>query len=599
MPEITPFHAAHAAELLPRTLNPFRWFARWLRNVPIDDPLEWRNAPMLQILLLILCIFFPLSIIPHWVTRGNQPIDWPSEVRNLFTMSLFWFCFWLVRRGRFKFSTGLFIAGTLVLMSISYRHHGLKAELALQATQIYPLVLGGLLMGRRALWGITLAMLAMLGMGALVDNYEGDGNTTMAIINFIRCGLGFVIVAVILDRSVSALRETLNLANLRGEDLLRIQKTLQQEILEKERSQAQLIQSQKVEAVGRISSGIAHDFNNILGVIMGYASRPDASDSLPVATDSLDGIKLAAQRGAMAIRRILSLGRNESSTLELIDTRTVVGDMLPLIQQIFGKRVVLRTHLTDDALPVHINRSELELTLLNIATNARDAMPDGGTFTIAATAEGEHALISLTDNGLGMSAEVRERLFDLFYTTKPEGLGSGIGLAVVKRFVDDAGGRIEVLGEQGQGTSLRIYLPLFDGQNESSAIVSIDGLHVLLVEDDEALRALLAEALRAAGASVLAAGSNKEAIKLARQSEQLDVLISDFHLPDATGNDVIEQVTSMYPALHCLIISANESLTAVRPAHGLITQVLAKPFAPARLVDAVGAMVSSKLERIA
>ncbi|WP_266158260.1 hybrid sensor histidine kinase/response regulator [Dyella silvatica] len=588
MSQTRPHSVAGAAESSQRSLNPFRWLARWLRNVPVDDPLEWRNAPMLQILLLILGTAFPLSMIPHWATRHGEAIDWAAEIRSLFTVILFWFCFWLVRRGRFKPSAILFISGTLVLISISYRHHGLQAELALQATQIYPIVLGGLLLGRRALWAITVGMLCILGMGALVDNFEGDHDTAMAVINFIRCGLGFVIVAVILDRSVSALRETLALANLRGEDLLRTQKTLQQEIQEKERSQAQLIQAQKVEAVGRVSSGIAHDFNNILGVIMGYASRPDASESLPVANDSLDGIKLAAQRGAMAIRRILSLGRSENSVREVVDVRTVIGDMLPLIQQIFGKRVVLHTELTDEALPVKLDRSEFELTMLNIATNARDAMPDGGVFTIAASAEDGHVLMTLADNGLGMNSETRERLFDLFYTTKPEGLGSGIGLAVVKRFVDDAGGRIDVRSEAERGTSFRIQLPLSSAHDESAPVVSIHGMHILLVEDDEALRDLLADALHAAGASVLAAGSGKQAIKLARQAERLDVLVSDFHLPDATGNDVLQHVTTLHPNVRCLIISANENLAAIQPIAGQTTQVLAKPFAPSRLVEVVG-----------
>jgi signal transduction histidine kinase len=579
--------SAHTADTSASSRNPLNWFMRWLRKPPIVDPVERRNGPMLQVLLLILSIGYTLSLIPEWLIPPHNPFDLATLLRDIVTFSMFWSCLWVVRTGRFRLSASLLIGMTLVLMAISYQHHGITRELPLQATQIYPIVLGGLLLGRRALWAITLAMLCILGTGALVDGMRPGGDTEMAVINFVRCSLGFLIVAVILDRAVSSLRDALELANRHREDL--------------QRSQAQLIQAQKVEAVGRVSSGIAHDFNNILGVIMGYASRPDASESLPVAADSLDGIKLAAQRGAMAIRRILSLGRNQNVVREVVDVHAVIGDILPLMQQIFGARVVLRTHLVEQAIPVWLDRSEFELTLLNLATNARDAMPGGGTFSIVTASDGDAALITLTDDGQGMDAETRERLFDLFYTTKPEGLGSGIGLAVVKRFVDDAGGDIDVTSEKGRGTAIRIRLPLtvtFAGKSLAAAN-SIGGVRVLLVEDDEALRGLLADALRAAGADVLAAGSGAEAIALAGNAAGIDVLITDFHLPDGTGNDVLERIAGMHRDVRCLIISANESLAAFRPVSGHPLQVLAKPFAPARLVDAVGAMVSRELEPLA
>jgi signal transduction histidine kinase len=582
-------------EFASSTRNPWKWFMRWLRAVPIDDPVQWRNAPMMQILLLIFGIAFPLSVLPHWLTRGDIPIDWPAEIRNVATISVIWFSFWLVRRGHFRASVNTFISMTLVLMAISYQHHGLNAELAIQATQVFPIVLGGLLLGRRTLWAIVLALLAILGMGAVVDSLREGGDSIMAVINFIRCGLGFLVVGVILDRAVSALRETLELARQRGEDLQRTEAALRQEIIEKEHSQTQLIQAQKVEAVGRVSSGMAHDFNNILGVIMGYASRPDAAESLPVAVDSLDGIKLAAQRGGMAIRRVLGLGRSTGTMLEIVSVNAVITDMLPLVQQIFGSRVALHAALADEAMPVLVDRGEFELAMLNIATNARDAMPEGGNFTIEARTEEEDVHIVLSDDGTGMDTQTRERLFDLFYTTKPASHGSGIGLAVVKRFVDDAGGRIEVHSEQGQGTRFEIRLPLVTRAYEQSPqVAAIDGVRILLVEDDEALRSLLADALRAAGADVLAAGSGKQAVAFARKLDRLDVLISDFHLPDGTGNDVLAQIASMHPDTRCLIISANESLAAVRPANGQVTQLLAKPFAPSLLVHKVGTMLDSE-----
>jgi signal transduction histidine kinase/CheY-like chemotaxis protein len=581
-----------------RSLNPLTWFLRWLRNVPVTDPVEKRNAPMLQVVLLIFGILFPLSNLPRWISEPIFPINVPVELKTLVTTALIWTAFGLVRRGRFRLSASIFIAMAVAMMGLSYYLYGLQAELAVQVTQMVPLVLCGLLLGRRALWLMVLSLVAIQLIGMTVDL---QGHSTLpdpqdaaegAIFNFFRCSLGFAVVALVIDRAVSALRETLELSNRRGEDLLRIEQSLREEIAEKERSQAQLIQAQKVEAVGRLSSGIAHDFNNILGVIMGYASRPDATESLPVAADSLDGIKLAAQRGAMTIRRILSLGRNDNGKLEVVEVHAVVADMLPLMKQLFGERIALHTVLTDAPMPVAINRGEFELALLNLATNARDAMPDGGTFTVTAGIEGEEALLTLADDGAGMDAGTLARVFDLFYTTKPEGLGSGIGLAVVKRFVEDAGGRLEIHSEPGEGTSLALRLPLATAFDENPAVADIGGMHILLVEDDEALRGLLADALRAAGATVLAAGSARAAAVLARKAPQLDVLVSDFHLPDATGNDVLQQVAAMHPMVRCLVISANETLAAVRPRLGRTVQVLAKPFEPSRLVEAVGVMVS-------
>lgn len=595
MTDVVPYSVTKPSS---RSLNPLTWFLRWLRDVPVTDPVERRNAPMLQVVLLIFGILFPLSNLPRWISDPIFPINVPVELKTLITTVLIWTAFGLVRKGRFRLSASIFIAMAVAMMGLSYYLYGLQAELAVQVTQLVPLVLCGLLLGRRALWLMVLSLVVVQLIGMTVDL---QGHSTLpdpahaaetAVFNFFRCSLGFAVIALVIDRAVSALRETLELSTRRGEDLLRTQQSLREEIAEKEHSQAQLVQAQKVEAVGRLSSGIAHDFNNILGVIMGYASRPDATESLPVAADSLDGIKLAAQRGAMTIRRILSLGRNDNGTLEVIDIRTVVGDMLPLMKQLFGERIALHTALADTAMPVAINRGEFELALLNLATNARDAMPDGGTFAVSAGIEGEEALLTLADDGAGMDADTLARVFDLFYTTKPEGLGSGIGLAVVKRFAEDAGGRLDIRSEPGEGTSLTLRLPLATAFDENPAVADIGGLHILLVEDDEALRGLLADALRVAGATVLAAGSARAAADLAGKTARLDVLVSDFHLPDATGNDVLQQVTAIHPTARCLVISANETLAAVRPGLGRTAQVLAKPFEPSRLVEAVGAMVS-------
>ncbi|MFC5743014.1 ATP-binding protein [Dyella tabacisoli] len=582
---------------LRRSYNPFRLLARWLGNVPIADPVDRRNAPMTQVLLLIFCIGTPLLSIPRWVMlmHGVMPIDYLIEGITLVSTLVPLTSLVLLRRGRFKLAIGLFLAMSLALMGLSYGLTGLDEELHVQVTHVFPIVLGGLLLNRRALWLILLALLGILGLGAAVDiMHDASGSHGPHIVTFLRSGIGFAVVAVILDRAVSALRETLSLANRRGEELQHMRHALEQEIIEKERSQSMLVQSQKIEAVGRVSSGLAHDFNNILGVIMGYASRPDAIDKHKVAVDSLDGIKLAAQRGALAVRRILSLGRIEQNASEVFNIHAAIEDMLPLIQQIFGKRIELRAQISEQALLVRLNRVEFELALLNIATNARDAMPDGGVFSLKTDARDGQVVLTLADNGTGMAAETLDRLFEPFYTTKPNYLGSGIGLAVVKRFVDEAAGHIEVTSEPGHGTTLNLVLPLANEAQQLVAPASVLGLNLLLVEDDETLRTLLADALRSAGAHVLAAGNRQDAIRLAQRAETLDLLISDFHLPDGTGGDVLEQVGKLHPKMRFLLISTNETLkTTFSAAHPAI-QVLAKPFAPLKLVATVASMAGIK-----
>lgn len=581
-----------------RRFRPLCAFLAWLRNVPIDNPVDRRNAPMVQILLLLMCVGVPVLSLPRWITvaRGAEPIDYLVEVINAATIFMVYLNLWLLRRGFFKRSVELFLSMSLVLMAVSYWHTGLDAEVHSQVTQAFPLVLGGLLLGRRTLWLIVLAMLIIFGIGTLVDvsrDVPGMHGEESHWITFIRSGIGFLVIAIILDRAVSALRETLDLAHHHGEALERTQRALQQEILEKERSQAMLVQSQKIEAVGRVSSGLAHDFNNILGVIMGYASKPDAFERHEVALDSLEGIKLAAQRGAIAIRRILGLGRKQLSTSETFDARIAIADMQPLIQQIFGQRIALVADLPDQPLPVHLDRAEFELAVLNIIGNARDAMPHGGTFTLKAVPDIEHIDLQFADTGQGMSPEAREHLFEPFFTTKSAGLGSGLGLAAVKHFVDKARGSIRVESVENVGTTVHIRLPAGAGWHVPSPPHSVTGLRVLLVEDDEALRTLLADALRSAGAEVMASGSGQDALHLAETAKAIDVLVCDFHLPDADTCDTLKQIGTLHPTMRCVVITTDETLVSLKEL-GTKVKLLGKPFEPVKLVEVVAAVGCSE-----
>lgn len=442
----------------------FRTLRRWLDDVPIEDPIERRNAPTLQLILIAFGLVVPVVAALRWSQKwAIVDVDLGGELIGLARVGLAWICLYFVRNGSFRLAVGLFIAGDLAGLAFGYASYGLRAQLPTQIVHAFPLVLGGLLLGRRALWWIAPALAAIAAAGAARD-ILGAGPLPILRVeawsNLLAALLGFGGIAIVLDRAVSALRESLDTATRRGHELARARDRLESEVVERERTQAQLTHALKMEAIGRIASGIAHDFNNVLGLVLGYAGRArDVTD--PVAVKSLDGIRAAARRGAQVAQRLLNLGRSEPSYRERVDVAELLDAVKPLLLQVFDTRVQTTITLEAAALPVLVDRAGFELALLNLAANARDAMPDGGRFDVHAGPAGDgRVCIRLRDSGSGMPPEVVARMFEPFYTTKPRGAGTGLGLGEVRRFVAEAGGSIDVDSAPGAGTTLRIELPL-------------------------------------------------------------------------------------------------------------------------------------------
>lgn len=457
----------------PRPPAVWRRLPAWLRDVPIEEPVDRRNAPMLQLILIAFGLVVPAVAALRWSQKwAIVDFDLGGELIGLARVALAWFCLYLVRSGSFRLAVGLFIAGDLAGLAFGYATYGLRAQMSTQIVHAFPLVLGGLLLGRRALWWIACALAAIAAAGAARD-ILGAGPLPILRVeawsNLLAALLGFGGIAIVLDRAVSALRESLDTATRRGVALALARDRLECEVVERERTQAQLTHALKMEAIGRIASGIAHDFNNILAVVLGYAGRSrDVAD--PVAAKSLEGIRAAARRGALVAQRLLSLGRSEPACRERVDLAELLDAMKPLLAQVFDARVRTTVAVDATALPVLIDRAGLELALLNIAANARDAMPDGGRFEIHAGPGGDgRARISLRDSGTGMPPDVVARMFEPFYTTKPRGAGTGLGLGEVHRVVAEAGGRIDVDSAPGMGTTLRIELPLADPPHVAAA----------------------------------------------------------------------------------------------------------------------------------
>ncbi|HUD41678.1 MAG TPA: ATP-binding protein [Dokdonella sp.] len=546
----------------------------WLRDVPVDDPVDRRNAPMLQLVLAVPGVLLPLMSAIALVQTGTFGT---SQATGVALSGVLWLCFGLLRQGRFRLAASFAVAVSLVMMGLNYQAYGLKAQLGLQVTHLLPLLFAGLLLGRHAIWRTLSVIGAILALGAWVDLDRATDALAArqeVVSDLLSAGLGFIVVATILDRLVSASRRAIR----RSEELDLICDDLEREIDEKERSQAQLLQSQRIEVLGRLAGGIAHDFNNLLGVIAGHAGRARTTADPQTSARALEGIAHATRRGTLMVRRLLGLGRSVERRIEVFDAAEAIRATSDLLRPLFDVGVAIRLQLPDQPLRVRLDREEFELALLNVATNARDAMPGGGTFEIRALRHDDQVRIVLSDTGVGMSAAVAARMFEPFFTTKPDDKGTGIGMAVVHRLIDEAGGRIGVDSAPGRGTVLTIELP---AAAAAAPRASGEGpMQVLLVEDDVAARIVLAEALEAAGLDVTAVGAVEPALAQAG-ARRFAAVVSDYQLPDGDGLSLLRRLHALQPAQRQILVSGRSDLPSVDPP----VCVLRKPFTPDDLLD--------------
>ncbi len=563
---------------------------------------------MLQGLLILMGLLIPVLAMLRWMR------DWQllsvNVLVELITWTLFlmvWSCLYLIRIGRFRLPVRILVGTSLLLMGVMYALYGLRAQTSWVLLYTFPLMLGGLLLGRRALWWIYGVLLVVLMVGASKDFSHSLNLLALRAdtwTNLLSGALGFTLIAIILDRSVGAWRGALNTATRRGEELTRARDRLEHEMIERERSHAQLAHAQKMKAVGLLAGGIAHDFNNLLGVILGYAGRPAASSNLEIANESLSGIRSAAKRGALITQRLLSFSRDDVAQSSVFDAATSLQGVLPMLQQLFDATVRVEMQLAQpSALHVRLDPAEFELALLNIAANARDAMPQGGNFQISARLEpaqndarSGRVVISLRDTGSGMSAAQVARAIEPFYTSKPFGQGTGLGLSVVHRLVTEAGGKLNIESEPGNGTTVHLILPhlMPEGRSEKVTPAAIKGLQVLLIEDDDLLRPLLADALRDAGAVVSTAADGGSAESIARSLERIDLVITDFDLGHTLADKLIERLLPQLPRARFLLISGQADAAARSRLRDLAVDFLQKPFAPEDLVNKLQHMLAPR-----
>jgi signal transduction histidine kinase/CheY-like chemotaxis protein len=391
-------------------------------------------------------------------------------------------------------------------------------------------------------------------------------------------------------------------------------------IQEEQRSlERRLAESQKMEAIGKLAGGVAHDFNNLLTAILGYASmiQEDAPPRSAV-RDQAVRIRLAAESAALLTHKLLAFSRKQVLHSGAVDFRSMLGNLLRLLRGAVGEDIVVTTQIGEGLWPVLADQAQLEQSMLNLALNARDAMPHGGTLQIAArnaprptgvrrpdvdVKPGDYVQITVTDTGIGMDEATQRRMFEPFFTTKTPGHGTGLGLSTVYGFVRQCGGYIEVMSTPGRGTSIELLLPRSDAEvpaatptpSAGSGDAAAAATTILVAEDEEGVRDLTVETLRRRGYRVLQAASGEEAVAVAsRHDGTIHLLVTDVMMPGMKGPELAERLRAMRPGIRVLMMSGYAA-DVVTPNDLKEAAFVAKPFSPAALVKAVRAILDVPL----
>jgi two-component system cell cycle sensor histidine kinase/response regulator CckA len=388
----------------------------------------------------------------------------------------------------------------------------------------------------------------------------------------------------------------------------------QEEILEQ--TEEQFRQSQKMEAIGSLAGGVAHDFNNLLSVIIGYADlmAMEVKKEDPLRS-SLDQIRKAGQRAADLTRQLLAFSRKQVLQPRIFDLNGIIMESSKMLQRLIGEDIELVTFLDPALGKVKADPTQFTQVILNLAVNARDAMPDGGKLTIETTnatldenytrthldtKPGAYVQLLVSDTGGGMSEDVLEHIFEPFFTTKERGKGTGLGLSTVYGIVKQSEGNIEVESRLGKGTTFRIYLPLVEVPAESLQTkiqmeLKSRSETILLVEDDEMVRALAAHALRRKGYHVLEAANGGEALLICEQHpEKIHLLLTDVIMPHLSGRALADKLSGMRPDMKILYMSGYTDNIIIP--HGVLEAEIAflpKPFTPDELLQIVASTLDS------
>ncbi len=381
--------------------------------------------------------------------------------------------------------------------------------------------------------------------------------------------------------------------------------------------EARIRQSQKMEAIGRLAGGVAHDFNNLITVIAGYSDLlQNCLGPHHAALEFVDEIRKAGDRAASLTRQLLAFSRKQVFAPTVLDVNAVVASMDKMLRRLIEQNIELITRLAPDLLPIRADPGQIEQVVMNLALNARDALPDGGQLTIETAnvhldepyvqahpeaRTGPHLLLAVSDNGVGMDEETQRRIFEPFFTTKHPGRGTGLGLTTVYSITRQLGGHIHCQSQPGKGTAFRLLLPQIEEPvsepepRPTLAEAPAGAETILLVEDEPALRALARYILEMKGYQVLEAGNGAEAIQVCESHRgPIHLLVTDVIMPGQSGPRLAAQLSALRPALPVLFLSGYSDDEIMH--HGVLDSgrpFLQKPFTPEMLTQKVREVLDS------
>lgn len=368
--------------------------------------------------------------------------------------------------------------------------------------------------------------------------------------------------------------------------------------------EAELRQSQKMEALGQLAGGVAHDFNNLLMLITGYASQATEQTSIDEVHNLAHQILVTTKRAASLTKQLLTFSRKQPAAPVTVDLNSILMNLELMLRRLLADEIQLEVSLAPDPQPVLVDVPEIELMVLNLAVNAQDAMPDGGrlslrTYSTSVLPEGNHlnekpqsfVVLEVSDTGHGMTPEVQERIFEPFYTTKQAGRGTGLGLSTVSGIAKRAHGKVEVTSEPSQGATFRVYLPRFAAPAPRVVTPSVSvpqggNETILLAEDEPGIRSMTRAYLESLGYRVLEAADGEEAI--ARSSEYagtINLLLTDLHMPNRRGDSVVEIIRRARPGIKAIFMSGY--------ADDQVENLLYKPFTLPELGQQVRSVLDS------
>jgi signal transduction histidine kinase len=385
------------------------------------------------------------------------------------------------------------------------------------------------------------------------------------------------------------------------------------DITDRREIELQLRQAQKMEAIGQLTGGIAHDFNNILAIIIGMtelAAVGVAGDAK--LSDMVKRIDDAAERGAQLVQRMLAFARKQPLEARVLDVNEAVERAAAMLERTVGEHIALRTSLAEDLWPALADPSQLEDAIINLAVNARDAMPRGGDLTLetanvrldevcaaghADVPPGDYVAVFVTDSGTGMPPEVIERAFEPFFTTKAVGRGSGLGLSMVYGFVKQSGGHVRIDSELGRGTSIRMYFPRAERSAHSSGPAAREPERrlpsgcetILVVEDDANVRTMAVATLEGLGYHIHQAPDGRSALGILNGGDHIDLLFTDMIMPNGvSGQDLLEAARTLRPGMKALLTSGHaEQVAGTRCSGHRGVPFLGKPYRREKLATAV------------